>query len=153
MSFASSPFVFQELKRVYLCFGGQRPKRFALRSARVRSDLVLLELEGLAAREQSKQWLGSEVLVRKRDLPQGKESVFLADLPGTRVFLEDGTWVGTIHLADNRTGQEIWTITGPQEEEILFPAREEFILDLDLEAGTAVIDPPEGLLALYWHLP
>lgn len=152
LSYASSPSVFQDLSRVYLCLGQARPKRFTLRSARAHGETVLLELEGLEARQQAEQWLGSDVLVRKRDLPQGKEAVFLDDLPGCRVFLEDGTRVGTIHRAENQTGQEIWSILSPKDEEILFPVRDEFVLDLDPKAQKVVIAPPTGLLALYTDL-
>jgi 16S rRNA processing protein RimM len=46
-------------------------------------------------------------------------------------------------------GQEMWTIRTQKGSEVLFPAREELVPELDLRAREAVIDPPPGLLEVY----
>jgi 16S rRNA processing protein RimM len=43
----------------------------------------------------------------------------------------------------------LWSIRTPDGKEVLFPAVEEFVLDIDLEAGSVRIAPPPGLLDLY----
>lgn len=64
---------------------------------------------------------------------------------------KSGQWrdLGRIVSAGAPAGQVLWTISGKNGQEILFPAVEEFIVAIDLEAGTARIAPPPGLLDLY----
>ena len=66
--------------------------------------------------------------------------------------MQDGTYLGLLEDISFPAGQEIWTIRTPDAEggrEILLPAVPQFVLDIDLDAGTVCINPPEGLIELY----
>lgn len=149
-SHADSPFLFSEVPCLYLAKKGQKPRRFVVRSSRKHKGRMLITFEGVDGRDQADALRGMEVLIREEDLPRAnEEDVFMYELEGLSVELEDGTVVGTISDFILAPGQETWVIISPEGKEILFPAVEEFVLSVDLDAEKVVVDPPEGLIDLY----
>ncbi len=135
-----------------------RAGRFAPRPVRIREwhlwkDQLILSIEGCNDRSAAERLRGQELLIDASFLPEAEEDEpYLRDLIGLSVRLEDGTPVGELEDVDFPAGQEMWSIRAPEKDggyEILFPAVPEFVRDIDLSAGTAVIAPPEGLLELY----
>ena len=135
-----------------------RAGRFAPRPIRVRDwhlwkDQLILGIEGCNDRSAAEQLRGQELLIDASFLPEPEDDEpYLRDLIGLSVQLEDGTVVGELEDVDFPAGQEMWSIRAPEKDgghENLFPAVPEFVLDIDLSAGTATIAPPEGLLDLY----
>ncbi|MFP4671353.1 MAG: ribosome maturation factor RimM [Desulfohalobiaceae bacterium] len=150
-SFADSPLLFSSLQRVYLQLPGKRyPKQHSLLDCRAKAGTLLLRLQGISSREQAKQCLGLNIYVPKKDLPSKEpDQVYLQDLQGLQVFLPTGQMLGSIAWASRERGQEIWSITTSTGKEVLFPAVAEFVQELDLQQGAAIIDPPAGLLEIY----
>lgn len=111
---------------------------------------VLLRLFGIDSREQAETLVGREVrgeAHRFPKLPPGEYYWFqVLGLPV--VHAGDGTVLG--HL------EEIWP-TGAHDvyvvrrgtREVLLPAVEEVIQEIDLQEGCLKVWPPEGLLDLY----
>lgn len=135
-----------------------RAGRFAPRPVRIREwhlwkDQLILSIEGCNDRSAAEQLRGQELLIDASFLPEAEDDEpYLRDLIGLSVRLADGTVVGELEDVDFPAGQEMWVIRTPESEggyEILFPAVPEFVLDIDLDAGSATIAPPEGLLDLY----
>lgn len=121
-----------------------------MRSSRRHKGRVLLTLKGVDGRDQAENLRGMEVMVREADLPAAAEDeVYMYELEGMSVELENGTVVGTISNFILSPGQETWVITSSDGKEVLFPAVEEFVMSVDLDAEKVVIDPPEGLLDVY----
>ncbi|WP_419786570.1 ribosome maturation factor RimM [Pseudodesulfovibrio sp.] len=149
-SYADSPSIFLDVPALYLQEGGRPPKAFTVRSAREHKEFVLLTLDGVTDRDQAEALRGRTVLVREDDLPQLEEGEhYLYQMMGSRVVLEDGTEIGTLEHFYENAAQDTWVIVDGKEREILLPAVPEFVLDVDLDSGTIVIAPPEGLLDLY----
>lgn len=99
---------------------------------------------------------GCSVLVPRDKLPPLDEGdAYLADMLGLTVlvYAPDDTGgpaaLGVLTGVDAPAGQELWAVTTPEGKEVLMPAVPEFVLDIDLDAGTVTIDPPPGLLELY----
>lgn len=126
---------------------------YAVTRARTHHGSLLLSLEGVSGRNQAELLRRHRILIPRAKLPVlGDDEIYLADLPGLRVIAEEEgreREIGVIARVDVPAGQELWTITAPSGREILFPAVDEFVLDIDLESGEARIAPPPGLLALY----
>ncbi|WP_027366397.1 ribosome maturation factor RimM [Desulfocurvibacter africanus] len=147
--YADSPLLLDEVGHVWLSTAGGRPKRFQIRAWRGHQDRVLLWLTGIDGRDQADAWRGAEVLLKESELPAPEEGgVYLHDLQGLTVLLEDGSRLGTI-TDFILEPQELWSITTDKGEEVLFPAVPELVPNIDLEAGTVTIAPPPGLLDLY----
>lgn len=147
LSYADSPLLFDELDAVYLSFGKGRPRRFVVSKWRKHKGMILMTLESVADRNRAEELRGAEVLARTKDLPDTDEDeVYLYELEGLRVELQDGTEVGILSGFIETPQQETWSITMPNGKELLLPAVPEFVLDIDLDAERIVIDPPDGLL-------
>lgn len=111
---------------------------------------VLLKLRGVDTRTQAEALVGLEVQAEARrfpPLPEGEYYWF--QLLGLPVILADnGALLGYL--------EEIWP-TGAHDvlvvrqgsREVLLPAVEEVITEVDLERGCLKVRPPAGLLELY----
>lgn len=110
----------------------------------------LVTLQGTADRDQAETLRGAEVLVPAGDLPALDENeVYLHEMVGYAVVLENGDPVGVLEGYMDAPGQDIWIIRSGAGKEILLPATEETVPDIDTKTRTITIAPPEGLLALY----
>lgn len=130
------------------------PKAYKLKKLRLHQGRPLLTLEGVPDRTAAELLRGQGVFIPAARLPElAPDEVYLRDLPGLKVFTrgEDGSAapLGVLSRVDMQAGQELWTITTPDGQEALFPATEEFVEAIDIEAGSVVINPPPGLLELY----
>jgi 16S rRNA processing protein RimM len=76
--------------------------------------------------------------------PRGDE-VYLHELEGFAVRLEDGTPVGLVSSLYEMPAGLIIEVQGPRRE-FLLPYKKEFVRDVDRAARRLTIAPPEGLL-------
>jgi len=150
---ADSPSLLDEVGHVWLSSAtggpGARARRFPVRAWREHQGRLLLWLTGIDDRDQAEAWRGGQVLLKESELPEPEEGeVYLHDLRGLTVFLENGSRLGTItdFMVEP---SEVWTITTDKGEEVLFPAAPQFVPSIDLESGSVTIAPPPGLLDLY----
>jgi len=91
---------------------------------------------------------GREVYIRRDQFPELSDGEYYwCDLIGLVVQSEDGETLG--ELVDIfETGSNDVYVVAAGEREILIPATEEVVLDVDLDAGRMVVRPPDGLLDL-----
>ena len=148
-----SPDFFAHVPRLYLRrAAGERPRPVAVTSWRMHNARLLLRLDQVQGRDEVEQVRGAELLVRPEDLPhRSDEDIFIHELIDMRVLLPSGEELGRIESVNSGAGagQEIWSIRTESDREVLFPAHQDFVLDVDLATATVRIDPPPGLLELY----
>jgi 16S rRNA processing protein RimM len=147
---ADSPFLFADAGRVFLRRPGGRAREYAVTGSRPPQGRMLLTLKGVSDRDAADALRGLEVAVAAADLPDPDEDeIYLHELEGLVVRLSDGRELGVLEGFLFAGGQETWVIRDPKGREILLPATPEFVLDIDLDARVAMVEPPEGLLDLY----
>ncbi len=155
-SYADSLVLFDSLRSVRLAAPGADPahgRTARIKACRPHQGRLLVTFEGVADRDAADALRGLELAVPVADLPAPDEDeIWLMDLPGLEVRLPGGEVLGRIERVDTpagpEIGQEIWVIDAGGRE-VLLPAVPEFVLDIDLDAGVAVVDPPPGLLDIY----
>ena len=148
--YLDSPFVLHDMVRVYLKQEGKRPRKFLVASIRFLGGRVLMKLEGIAGRREAERCRGALIWARKRDMPGlSGDEVLVGDLFGCCVYLPQGAYLGRIADVMTRTGQEVWILRDRKNRELMMPAVDEFIEELDVQAGRVVVAPPPGLLATY----
>lgn len=157
---ADSPSYFARGARLRLSVPADpgRGRDFVVRFARPHKERLLLTLEGVADRDAAEALRGLAVCVPASEVPPaGDGEVFLHELPGLRVRLAAAKPtdpdLGVIEDVRDAGGAELWVIRDARGREILFPAADPLVPEIDLEAGIAVIDPPPGLLELYQSEP
>jgi len=148
--YADSPFFLEGITRLYLQKEGQKPKPFRLISWRPHQNKMLVFFENIIGRSQAEEWRGAEVLVREKDLPPKEDDeIYLYELLDCRIYLSDGAYLGILKDVQVHSGNEVWVIMTEDAKEVLFPANDEFVQEVDLDQKKIVINPPEGLLDIY----
>ncbi len=147
--YADSPSILGDT--VFLETGKGGRSAYGLKNARFHHSRLLLTLENIPDRNAAELLRNAEIVVPRSRLPKLADGeVYLFDLPGYTVILsENNETLGEIDAVDLSSGQEIWRIITPDGKEVLFPAVPEFVEAIDVEARTAHISPPPGLLDIY----
>jgi 16S rRNA processing protein RimM len=120
-----------------------------IKAARGRGH-VLVRLAGIDTREEAETLVGREVQGEARrfpELPEGEYYWFqILGLPV--VHAGDGTVLGHLEEIWPTGAHDIYVVRRGQRE-VLLPAVEEVIQEIDLQEGLIKVWPPEGLLDLY----
>lgn len=133
--------------------GPHRPVRLV--SAREQQGKIpgrfLVRLAEVTDRNAAEALRGAELYIPVSQLPAlDEDELYLHELEGLAILLPDGSRLGVLaELLLPTEETEVWVIATDEGKEVLFPATEQFVTEVDLEAGTATIAPPEGLLELY----
>lgn len=112
-----------------------------------KGTLVLLKLADVDDRTAADQLRNAEVYSTADDLPPLDEGqLFLHDMVGLRVEMEDGTLVGEVKDMMRLPAHDTFVIAREDKPDALVPDVEEFVVSLDMEERLLRIAPIEGLL-------
>ena len=101
--------------------------------------------EGFADRNRAETLSGQEVVLPEEELPAtGEDEYYHFQLHGLEVRTVDGRVLGRIVGIFEAGEHDIFVARGAGPE-ILIPAVNEFIREVDLESGRMIVDLPEGL--------
>lgn len=146
---ADSPSLYAPGSRVWFRTPGKPERPVKILSCRPHQGRLLLTIEGVADRDAADALRGMEVVVRPEDLPELDEGeVYLHEIVGYDVVLLDGSKVGVLESFMDIPGQDVWLIRGVDGKEILLPAHEETVPEIDANERRITINPPPGLLDL-----
>lgn len=118
-------------------------KRYTVLAARPAGGAVLLRLGELRDRNAAELLRKAVVGVARADLGLAEGEVLLADLVGCRLELADGTGWGTVAAIVTGVQDRLVVHDGDVEREL--PVVDDFLVEVDLEQGRVVVDPPEDL--------
>jgi 16S rRNA processing protein RimM len=104
----------------------------------------LVQLAGVATRNDAEALRGKQVEVARELLELDDGDVLLADLVGCAVVRADGSPWGTIAAVDLGEVQDLLVIHDGDVERLL-PLVDAFVTRIDLPASTVTVDPPDGL--------
>jgi 16S rRNA processing protein RimM len=119
-------------------------------SSRPFNDGYLIGFAEVPDRNAAETWRGRYLLLPADELPPPREDqVYVHELPGMRVELEDGQLVGTVEETyELPQGLAIDVRRAPprDQETVLVLFDERTIASVDRDARLIVVTPPEGLL-------
>lgn len=125
-------------------------KSFEVLKAERHKNQVLLLLSGVTTRSLAEALVGCEVQGdrgRFPRLPEGEYYWFqVLGLPVINVA--DGALLGYLYQIIPTPAHDVYVVR-QGEREIMLPAVEEVVLEIDLRAGCIRVSPPEGLLEAY----
>jgi 16S rRNA processing protein RimM len=104
---------------------------------------VLLVLEGVTDRDVADALRGSTVSVERTQIPLEDGEVLASDLVGCTAVLEDGSVWGTVESIAPGPQTRLVVRSGDVIRQL--PLVDELVRDIDLDARTIVVEPPEGL--------
>jgi len=141
-------------KGIFLQLPGKSPVPYDIISFRAHHGALLLRLKNIDDRNAAETLRGAEIFIPESRLPAPDDgSIYLHEIMGLHVIAsdengQDADW-GTISAVTDTAGQELWTISKQNENDVLLPATPEFIVAFDLDNGIVRIAPPLGLFELY----
>jgi len=124
--------------------GGQRP--LTVHSSRPHRQLIVLSFREVQRMEEAKELVGCSVYVNKERLealPPGE--FYEHQLLGLQVKTESGIFLGTLE-AIMPTGSNDVFVVRKDGREILIPATDEIVVQVNLQEKVMVIKSLEGLL-------
>ena len=119
--------------------------RTILRSYELSRGRVGLKLEGIDSRTEAQTLRGSHLTVPEEmvpPLPQGKYYHF--QIVDMRVYTVEGEYLGKVAEILSTGSNDVY-IVSQEGKDILIPALEEVIADVDVGKGMMTVDLPQGL--------
>lgn len=104
-------------------------------------NAVVAELEGVSDRDSAAALMGSEILIRRQQLPKPKAGEYYwADLVGLTVLTESGVDLGKVdHLLETGANDVLVVVDGETERLIPF-LQQQTVLNIDLDGGKMIVD-------------
>jgi 16S rRNA processing protein RimM len=128
-------------KTVYL--GDKHEARQVARSRKHGQELIL-RLVGAEKREDVEDLTGLMVYCRADQLPALPEGQYYHhELLGIKVLDKNDVVLGVLNQILETGANDVYEIVSPQGEEILLPAIESVIINVDLEKKEMRVNPPE----------
>jgi len=140
---------FGQLSQVWLGRDEQEPTPWALEGFRLHKGRALLKLKGCDDRSMAESLRPNLVLIPlEKAIPLEEDEYYEHQIVGLEVWMVSGERLGEIEEILYTGANEVYVVRGdePDRQEILIPAIEEVIREIDLEAGRLTIEPLEGLL-------
>ena len=113
------------------------------------STSFLIKLEGINDETEASQFINSDIYILKEDAEEwlDDEIIDSNSLIGFEVIeLSNHNTIGVIKDIDDSTSNILFIVTNSENEEILFPASDHFIEEIDEETKKIFMNLPGGLL-------
>jgi len=145
VSYMESPHVLESLQSVLVQRRDRDPDVYRIRGIKVAKKSFFLELDGIENSDSAESLVGCHVLIssdKLETLPEGE--YYWRDIIGLEVLTEDGKMLGKIERIIATGSNDVYVCTGG-EREILIPAFEDIIKEIDLSKGIMIVELLEGL--------
>jgi 16S rRNA processing protein RimM len=121
-------------------------RRLVVESWRVHRGKALVRFAGVGGREQAQELVGGGLGVTRETLqPAGDGRHYVVDMIGLAVETTDGRRVGTVRDVIDTGANDVFAVDADGRE-ILIPAVDHIVRQLDVAGGRIVIEAIEGLL-------
>ena len=119
---------------------------FEVKEAKIHQKFIIVQFKGLDNLDEAERLVGASVLVERAVLPKLEEGEYYwADLIGMEVLTVKGDRLGEILDIIPTGGTDVFVIK-TDKREVLIPATEEVIKQVDMASRRMVVHPLEGLI-------
>jgi 16S rRNA processing protein RimM len=109
------------------------------------ADILKLKFEGYDTIEKTSEFVGARMFLTTK-VPLQDKSVTFQEFNGFQVFNQENKLIGEISGVIPNPGQLLFSIISGDNNEILIPFHEHFILSVNRRKKVIVMNLPEGLL-------
>ncbi len=148
-SYAESVSIFKPGDRITIKKRDKQEKRYSIKWAKAHGKVILLSLKEIKNRGETDSFVGAKLYVEKSRLPEAEQdSYYWFDLIGLSVFTTGKEYLGQIESVFPTGSNDVYVVKDigkDPEKEILIPALESVVLDIDFDKKTMRVLLPEGL--------
>jgi len=106
----------------------------------------LVSFKEITNRDQAKTLIGAELFIPQSELPElDEETYYWRDLIGIEVYTKTEEFLGRIDSIIETGSNDVYVVKR-DEKEVLIPALESVVLEIDLAHNRMQVDLPEGLI-------
>ncbi len=107
---------------------------------------ILLKIKGINTIEEAEKYRGCYLKIARKDAKKlPKDTYFIADLIGLKVYTEEGILLGKVDDIYNSGANDIYVVKDEKGKQILLPAIKEVIKQVDLEQEKIIVHLLKGL--------
>jgi 16S rRNA processing protein RimM len=135
----------EQLGRLRTVYLGPETQPWQVEAVRLHQEAALFKLVGCDDRTAAEMLRGALVQIARKDaVPLEDDEYYEHQIIGLNVVEEDGTPLGKLTEIITTGANDVFVIIGPGGE-LLLPAIESVILDIDLDNGQMVVHVLDGL--------
>jgi 16S rRNA processing protein RimM len=144
-SYAESLSVFSPGSSILVCDLRGREESYEINWVKPHTGTPLVSFKGITNRDQAKTLIGGELFIPQSELPElDEDTYYWYDLIGTEVYTTTEEFLGRIESIIETGSNDVYVVKR-DEKEVLIPALETVVLEIDLEHKRMQVDLPEGL--------
>ncbi len=115
--------------------------------AKFHKEMVLLKLEGVDDMNEAEKLKGASIKIHRKDARKlDEDEYFIADILGSDVYTDTGSYLGKVDDIYNSGAQDIYVVKDELGKQILLPSIKEVILDIDIEKQKVTVHLLKGLV-------
>lgn len=147
---AVDPSVLEDVEAFFVLIDGKMVPFFIEEiSFRGTAKEAIVDFEDITSTEKARHLCDRKIFLPASILPKHiKKQNETKALIGFKALASDGKYLGIITDLLEYPGNPVFSITD-KKNEILVPAADELIMNIDHEQKTVTLNPPDGLLDLY----
>jgi 16S rRNA processing protein RimM len=127
-----------------LVYVGEEHHPLTIEASRWKNDLLLLKFKGISDRTEVSMLTNALVYVKTDQLqPLGEGEYYFHELIGLNVYTQDGEYLGILMEVLETGANDVYLVQNDAGEEILIPAIEQSILEIDLNQEKMVVSRME----------
>jgi 16S rRNA processing protein RimM len=140
---------YNRLKKIFIEHHGSSKKisEFEIEGIKYFKNFVILKLVGLDKIEDAVLLKRSTILIDKSEaVTPPKDSYFLFDLIGLKVYDEDKAFLGDITDVIQTGSNDCYNVKKEDGSEFFIPALKTVVLNVDIDAKEMIVKLPKGLI-------
>ena len=116
-----------------------------IRCHHMKGRVWILRFEGVLSRPEAEALRGIVLLAPPEEPRSAEGSLYYHQLVGLGVYTRAGKHLGLVSEILETGSNDVYVISGGATE-LLIPATESVVVEIDLSRGVLIVDLPEGLL-------
>ena len=137
---------FDELKTVYVEKNNNQTE-YEIEEVKYHKDMVLIKFKGIDKVEQAETLRNSYLTVSRDSVEKLEEGrYYIVDLLGLEVYTDEQILLGTLEDIFNTGSNDIYVVKDKQGKQILLPAIQDVIKQIDIENKKIIVHLLPGLI-------
>ena len=137
---------FDELKTVYVERNSNQTE-YEIEEVKYHKDMVLIKFKGIDRVEQAEMLRNSYLTVSRDSVEKLEEGrYYIVDLLGLEVYTDEQILLGTLEDIFNTGSNDIYVVKDKQGKQILLPAIQDVIKQIDIENQKIIVHLLPGLI-------